>query len=527
MASSLQYFDFVRNVWKNLSTEDRERMGELWKGFEQCVAAVYQKYVEASAGISVKNVFVYGDQRWLPYTFNSSNQVIRASHYTTTQDLSMGVNMSTRHLIKFSWDSAAPIEISLRGLVPGATKLEEIVVAINTAAGFTYVTAVQEALMKFTSPTTGLGSKINFYPASFPAEDASEYVLGIGLEQMPFSYPEYPYIYQPPYPRLVSIPVLQDAIRDENKTISLAEGTNYTIMDGEISFKSVPPESLWAKRNLFDEEWPWNNFGFSIDIYQKNSLRYAQVIQGLWFAFWTGPRPDNLRKALYLLFELPTAPFDGTITAVSSTSVTVTNDSLASVTYAVPQDLEPDVVLGERVEIFHPLVTGIDIFDKVNYPGFVRAEIDRVGIQRFLTENATRGPGPDTDETKALTMLEEYTFLPQISVNAFIKPDVNIGNVRLFLDAIKPVVKTYLFQVIIGEFRDPITLGERISHQLDIDVTPSVDSNETTFQETATLWNHELSPIDGLSVDTEGVVIEERTEIEVRSFGILIDYFEF
>jgi hypothetical protein len=225
------------------------------------------------------------------------------------------------------------------------------------------------------------------------------------------------------------------------------------------------------------------------------------------------------------LFELPTAPFDGTVIESTPTLIRVSSDAGVVVSYDVPDGLDPLVVVGERVELFQPLVSGIDVFDKVNYPGFIRTEIDRVGIQRFLTPSATRGPG-DTDETKALTMLEEYTFLPQISVNAFVKPDINSGNIRLFLDAIKPVIKTYLFQVIIGTFRDELALNDWVSSDVDMDVTPSVDSNETTFQTEDTMRAHEISPMSGLGVDTEGVCFQEITEVEVRSFGTLIDSFE-
>jgi hypothetical protein len=523
--SSPQYFDFLRNVWKNLSGPDRDRMAELWKGFEQCVAAIYQKWVEASAGVSVKNIFTYSDERWLPYTFSSSNRVIRAATYTTSQDLSLGVNLSLKHIIKFSWDDTAPIELSLKGEIPGSTKISEIAHRINVSAGFPLVKILEGALLVFTSPTVGINSKIRFYSATNAAEDASEVVLGVGLAEMPFVYPELPYYYSSPYPMLASVPEFRNSVRDESVTGTLIEGTDYIISNGEFSFREIPSESLWSKRNLFNEEWPWNNFGFLMDIYQANSKRYVQVIQGLWFAFWTGPKPENLRRAIYLLFELPTAPFDGTVIESTPTLIRVSSDAGVVVSYDVPDGLDPLVVVGERVELFQPLVSGIDVFDKVNYPGFIRTEIDRVGIQRFLTPSATRGPG-DTDETKALTMLEEYTFLPQISVNAFVKPDINIGNIRLFLDAIKPVIKTYLFQVIIGTFRDELALNDWVSSDVDMDVTPSVDSNETTFQTEDTMRAHEISPMSGLGVDTEGVCFQEITEVEVRSFGTLIDSFE-
>jgi hypothetical protein len=525
MAGSSQYFNFISDVLKKLPDGDRERMAELWRGLEQSVASCYQKFVEARFNVSVSKQFSLSDERWLPYTFDSSSEVKKAATYKSKEDLSLGINLSVKYLINIAWDNKPAVEVDLRGLNPFSTSLQEIVNKINIASGFKFSkTDATQSLLEFTSPTSGIQSRIIFYPASIPSADASEMVLSVLPSDMPYILPEYPYTYLSPYPKLSSVPFMQDSIRDENISVSLVEGADYVISADVFQFKQPPASNFWSRRNLFNEEWPWNNFGFLLDIYQPNSDRYVQVIQGLWFAFWTGPKPSNLRKALYLLFQLPTAPFDGVITRLTATEIDVTDSTGATTTLLIPSELESIVVLGQQVELFDPLVTGIDIFDKVNKPGFIAEEIGRYGIQRFLLDDATRGPG-DTDETKALKMLEEYTFLPQISVNAFVSPDINIANVRLFLDAIKPVIKTYLFQVIVGTFKDELSFQDKDSWSLDMDVTPSVDFNETTLQPAADLLAHETTADPGLSVDTEGVLMQELAEIEVRSFGLLIDLF--
>jgi hypothetical protein len=194
------------------------------------------------------------------------------------------------------------------------------------------------------------------------------------------------------------------------------------------------------------------------------------------------------------------------------------------------------------VETFDPLVTGIYVWDKINKPGFITEEIGRDGIQRFLLDEATRGYG-DTDETKALRMLEEYTFLPQIVVDAFIYPDINLHNVRLFLDAFRPLNKTYLFQVIVGAFRDLLGLTDRLCLHVDIDVTSTLDQNETTFLEQASLdcyESQELFPVDlvnqlllfrpavigdttvtadncPLNLDPHGILLGERVQLDVSN----------
>ena len=528
--ASRRYFEYIRNVWKNLPSIDQDRLAELWKGYEQALAAVYQKYAEVSLNTSIENIFAFSDERWLNYTFNSDNFQDKAATYRTNQDLSQGVSLVSRYLLSFSWDEESPIEVDLRGFDPNRTTINEVVEKINIAAGFTIVkTVVSDALLEFTSPTIGTQSRIFFHPTSDPTLNACESILGISAQDLPVEIPQFPFCYSIPYPSLVSIPKLQDAIRPDNVTTALIENVDYVISGSEICFKQAPPEAMWASRNLFDEEWPWNNFGFLMGIYQQNSERYIEVLQGLWFAFWTGPRPENLRRALYLLFGLPTSPYDGTVTRLTATEIDVTSDTGTTTTFEIPTNLTSLVALGERVAEFQPLVSGIDVFDKVNNPGFIETEVGRVGIQRFLTDDATRGTGPDTDETKALRLLEEYTFLPQISVDAFINQDVNIGNVRLFLDAIKPVVKTYLFQVIIGVFRDEIGLTDRLGIHLDIDVTPNVDSNETTWQPASVLDSHEITANTGLTVDTEGILFLETVGITVHTTGDpgdVIDEFE-
>lgn len=528
MPSSRQYFDFIANVWSELGEADRDRMAELWKGFEQCAAAIYQKHVEANFNMSVADQRTWSDERWLPYEFSSVNSIQQAATFVSHEDISQGINLYQRYLIKFSWDNVSPIEVDLRGVDPFKTGIDEIIAKINLEAG--RVVAGKDStgsLVTFRSPTAGLNSRLLFYPASTPSLDASEFILGLLPADLPVSFPEYPHMYSASYPKVHSVPVLQDAVREETARTYLVEGQDYTITNGNFLFKEPPPEKMWAKRSLFDEEWPYNNFGFLIDIYQKNSDRYLEIVKGLWFAFWTGPKPSNLRRALYLLFELPTAPFDGTVVKVTAEEVHVAAASGAVAVYPVPAGLVPIVTLGQAVRQFDPLVDGIDIFDKVNYPGFLDKEVGRYGIQRFLLDGATKGSNPDTDESKALRMLEEYTFLPQISVNAFVKPDVNLRSVRLFLDAIKPAVKAYLFQVIVGTFKDELKFSEHASFDAFIDVTPNVDSNETTFQPVAVLEAHEVSVNPGLCVDSEVFLLQESLEVVVKRFGNeLVEIFE-
>src|SRR5262249_6326629 len=162
-------------------------------------------------------------------------------------------------------------------------------------------------------PTSGVSSRIEVLPTPDPTQDAAEFILGMQDTDLPAFYPPFNQIHALPYPSLASIPTLQDFVRDENLTVFVHEGSHIKRIDNmQIDFKSAPPTSLWARRSLSDQENPWNNYGFLMNIYEPNSQRYVDVLQGLWYAFWTGPTPNNVRNSLYLLFGLPTAQRNGT-----------------------------------------------------------------------------------------------------------------------------------------------------------------------------------------------------------------------
>lgn len=524
--ASHHYFDFLANVWSQLPNEDRDRLAELWYGYEQVFAAVYQKFAEVKLNNAVQDLQPFATERWLPYEFTAANSVLRPATLTSTQDLSVGVNLGTRYLIRFSIDGGQPLEVDLRG--PNLfTSIAEIVAKFNLTAGFPLARAIfDNTIVQLASTSFGPASSIEILPTTIPAANACEYILGIDPLTLPRKFPEYPYAYRMPYEKVVEIPTMQDAIRDESVTETLQTEIDYAVEARSIiAFKTMPPTKLWARRSQVDKETPWNNFGFLMDIYQENSQRYVDILQGLWFAFWSGPKPMNVKKSLYLLFGLPSARAAGMVAALTPTTITVTYTAGESQVFEIPTGLTAIVAVGDSVEKFSPLVSGIDVFDKTNYPGFITEEVGRSGIQRYLTENASLGFGDDSDETKALTLLEENIFVPQFSVDTFISPDINLGNVKLFLDAIKPLSKTYLFQVIIGRFTEPLGLKEKNTYHGHIRVDSSFDLNETTLLPPADLLLYETEENPGLDLDPHGILLGERTDIEVTSFGSLIDSF--
>lgn len=521
------YFNFLGSVWDLIPETDKDRIGELWYAYEQIIAATYQEFSEARLSIAVRDIVQYNTKRWLPYNFDESSFVAKPAIFTSTQDLSQGVNLIGQYLIKIKVDANAPVEIDLRGALPATTFLEEIVSKINAAVGFTLARAVSDnALLQLVSTTLGPDSRIEVLVPSDPLKDATEFVLGLLQNQLPVVVPTYPWVYVLPYAKVRDIPELRDHIRDDNVTNEMTITNDYIIEQkfNTIRFKVEPPKEMWARRTLFDEETPWNNFGFLMGVYQPNRPSYKAVIQGLWFAFWMGPKPDNLRKALYLLFGLPTAQEPSVVTAVSGTVITTRSPDGIIRDFDIPIGLHSIVTVGQELSTFQPLVDGIDVYDKINKPGFIESEIGRAGIQRFLTDSASRGTG-DTDETKALRLLEEHTFLPQISVDAFISPDIDLGSVKTFLDAIKPLSKAYLFQIIVGTFLDELPIVESLDIDIALDITPNFDNNQTTFLPIADLLTYESTNNDALDLDSEGVSFGEAVEIDVYHGPTLVDSF--
>lgn len=544
-ANAADIFNFLDDLWELLPEADRNRFAETWKAYEQVYGDVWTKIIEQKMAGNIDYLPLYNIQRWLKYSFNTSSAINRAARYRSNQDLSQGINLSTRFLIKMAVDGGTPVEIDLRGTIPFTTRLVEITTRVNNALGAQVAFAVEgDQLLEFRSPTTGPLSSLEFFETSSPANDASEIILGKDpIADFPMKVPKFPYEYSLPDRLIVGIPSLQNKIRAESITVELFEDTDFAVEfgSGTISFATQPPAVMWARDTLVNKETPYNNYGFLLDVYDSNTPAYLKAIKGLWFAFWTGPRPESIRRALYLLFGLPTASQTGVVTKINEVAITLTYDDGTSETFQIPPELMATVILNQRVTRFEPLVTGIQVFDKINYPGFLTREVGRFGVQPFLTENATRGTSPDTDESKALRLLEENTYLPQIDVNSFISPDIRLGNVRTFLTNLQPRSRSFLFQVLVGVFREKYTLLDEgptsrtdsyfpngvpsLGLHVSFDVTPNVDHNPNTEAEQAELDAIEANDTnETLSLD-EGFLNGDKIEVEVYHGVSLVDTF--
>jgi hypothetical protein len=436
--------------------------------------------------------------------------VLEPAEFQALQDLSLGVDLSQAYLLNISIDGDPAIEIDCRGSVPTKTSIKEIEFAINNAVGFKFATLVYEdTILKLTTATKGPDSSIEIFPASDPLLDATELILGLTTIDLPHKSPLFNFKYNLQNPKIKSIPTMQDSITVSKLYYFAFEGKDYRIDKNRpvIAFREEPKPEQWAKITYVNEEVPFYNFGDLIN-YRDTTItqeNYLTNLKGLWFAFWMGPRPDFVRRSLCLLFGLPVALDTGVVTRITGDSQNIMEilhlDGKYRA-YALPSQLHWEVKLGDYVDKFQPLTDGIEVMDKTNTPGFVDTEIGRKAIDIYATPWATKGPG-DTDETKAIKMLEEHTFLPQINVNAFVRPDINVGSILRFLKNIKPLQKAFYFQIIVALFTEELKFIEKLKFDLSIDITPNLDLNQTTYTSDSIRSSYEVNEIPHLDLDSD------------------------
>lgn len=307
--------------------------------------------------------------------------------------------------------------------------------------------------------------------------------------------------------QVVSIPVLRDLVDEPN--VVLVEGVDYLIQEGILSCRVSFPlagqgprnerkRQMWAEVTKIDNETPYRNFGVLIDFYRKNSEAYKLALQGLWYAFWTGSTPGNLQRGLHILLGLPFAKKPGTVTRVDIDlgKIDIVTAQGQVLTYTIPAGLDPIVAVGDVVSRFDSLTTGVSIIDRNNEPGFVEARLGRAGVARFLTDKATRGAG-DTDETKALKLLEHHLFIPQVLTEALVQR-VNVAEIVTFLDNMKPKWTEYVFSIS-SDQTEGLEISESLEeNDLAIDLSTTVDNNA---------WNQSFSFNSFVVNGTSGVIL--------------------
>jgi len=286
---------------------------------------------------------------------------------------------------------------------------------------------------------------------------------------------------------IASIPVLQDLI--DSPTSVLIENVDYRVLNGVLGVRAAFLKSqigpaadrerqAWAEVTKVNAETPYRNFGVLINFFRENSEAYKLALQGLWYAFWTGSTPNNLQRGMHILLGLPFAKRAGTVTLLDTASgvIHITDPRGQVIIYSIPSGLSPVVAVGDTVPRFESLTTGIQIIDRNNEPGFVTNRLGRAGISKFLTSNATLGSG-NSDETRALTLLENHLFLPQILVEA-ITQSVNVSELVTFLDNMKPQWTQYVFSFAAEEDEEVFVSEDLADVELGLDLTTTISNNQ-------------------------------------------------
>ena len=294
-----------------------------------------------------------------------------------------------------------------------------------------------------------------------------------------------------------SIPHMQNLV--DSPTSVMVENVDYEVVGGILSVRSAFPlatigptetreRQMWAETTKLDKETPYRNFGVLIDFYRTNSEEYKLALQGLWYAFWTGSTPGNLMRGLHILLGLPYARKAGTVTRVDTTAaaIDITDPRGQVITYSIPIGLVPVVDRFDEVDRFAKLTNGVEIIDKNNSPGFVELRLGRNGIQRFLTDNASTGAG-NTDETKALVLLEAHLFIAQV-LTEVIAARVNVDELVTFLDNMKPNHTEHVFAFAVTEDEGVSISEETPTPSIAIDLTTTVGNNQWNQAEYLEAW---------------------------------------
>lgn len=263
---------------------------------------------------------------------------------------------------------------------------------------------------------------------------------------------------------VVDIPRLQEKINTPPESAIFRRNIDYYIdsfrgipaikfaydgpSDHDIWESTSPPDMLWAETTYFDNEPVIEqNFGIPVGFTLDDrkalpaNVDYLSAVRGFWYTYYNGPTLHNLRVGSQILLGLPFVEEAGTIVEIRSDvsptygriliQDTVNKEIVRSYTYPVALALETNpstgsaYAVGDTVNVFAPLVTGVEVIDYVKDPHW---------FQGYLNQGLFYEP-------------EKYfKFLVRVDAAAF-----NLSAmlfVRIFILRIKPTYTYPLFIVL-------------------------------------------------------------------------------
>lgn len=322
---------------------------------------------------------------------------------------------------------------------------------------------------------------------------------------------------------IISIPILQNGIDESSSnppTIMLREGIDYTIVTNSDGTKSILAQQVldgvfWAPDVFANERVVENNFGKPINFIRTNTEPYRAACQGLWFAYWNGPSITVIEDSAKILLGLPFARTNTTVTSITENPDGSFTIILADGTEnIVPIGLEPTVNVGDAVEDFASLSTGVEVIDAEIDPfwfqripnlGALLASFTFDGRQVFapFDDGGSWDDGGTLDDFGTLTeiaarnrklfdALRHFVFLVDVdgvALNQAIQIGQEAGNIAsavtdliFFLDSIKPAYTRYLLFVEVlfeDQYQFPVT--DEVTLDLALLTTESCNFDDGGF----------------------------------------------
>jgi hypothetical protein len=225
--------------------------------------------------------------------------------------------------------------------------------------------------------------------------------------------------YTPIDPLIVDVPFLQERIIEKDDTQVLRRNVDYfhdtfrglpcirfvTPVPADVGGPDVwqgalPPDRMWAETSYLDNRPRIEaNFGipaeFTLDDLSTlpDNVDYLSSVRGLWYAYFNGPTLFNLQAGTQILLGLPFAEERGLITEIREDFSDiqgrilvqdVANSTITrSYTYPKVLDLETNpktsslYAVGDTVEQFAPLVTGVEVLDYVKDPKWFQGYVNQ------------------------------------------------------------------------------------------------------------------------------------------------------
>lgn len=213
--------------------------------------------------------------------------------------------------------------------------------------------------------------------------------------------------YVPISPLVVDLPALQEHVVIEDDEATLRRNVDFFLEDyrgaAAVRFVAdvdggpdiweglVPPDRLWAEYTYIDNNPGIEaNFGipaeFTLDDLAglSGDVDYLSAVRGLWYAFFNGPKPDNIRVGAQIFLALPFAQEAGIIEEIrtdfspSNGRILVRDEANQEIVraYTYPAVLELEInpntgqryAVGDAVAQFAPLVEGVEVIDYIKNP---------------------------------------------------------------------------------------------------------------------------------------------------------------